>query len=434
MQEEKLLPWRWAILIGMTVLLIGLQFAFNIPAGAAMLVMQTYQCEPMAFSMIMSIPYFSGVLFCILGGVLADRIGLTKVFVVAFAVAALGALARCFAADYTTLFVASFFMGTGIAALNANSAKLIRMWFPGTANSFAMGVYVSGVTAGSAISLYVGSHVSDIYQAWWYSFAFIVVGLVMWFALYRKHPNENLAVEPVGEYLRVVMKNWHVWAVSITAFLVFGIVLTNAFYMVPALVTLMGDPNGAGVAGDMSTINTIITSICSMAMPVIFAKIFKNMRAPFIICLVITGIVLAITYFIPFGAYTWIAYLVLLPLSMSTFMPFCKMLPTLLPSIKPEHYGVAGGIQATFQNFGSFLIASYIVSPLAIAFTGQVDGIVYYQGIYIGAAILCVICIASLFLFPNVRSSVARKIADDRVSAKEIAVDDAQSILEDNHM
>lgn len=100
MQEEKLLPWRWAILIGMTILLIALQFSFIIPGGAALLVMQEYQCEPMAFSMIMSIPYFSGVLLCIAGGVLADRIGLGKVFLAAFGIAAAGALARCFVVDY----------------------------------------------------------------------------------------------------------------------------------------------------------------------------------------------------------------------------------------------------------------------------------------------------------------------------------------------
>ena len=40
MHEEKLLPWRWAILVGMTILLVSLQFAFIIPGGAAMLVMQ----------------------------------------------------------------------------------------------------------------------------------------------------------------------------------------------------------------------------------------------------------------------------------------------------------------------------------------------------------------------------------------------------------
>ena len=118
----KLYPWRWAILIGMTVLLVSLQFSFIVPGGAAILVMQHYQCEPMMFSMIMSIPYFSGVLFCMAGGVLADRMGLGKVFAAAFVVSLLGALARCFSADYWTLFASSFFMGLGVAALSANSA------------------------------------------------------------------------------------------------------------------------------------------------------------------------------------------------------------------------------------------------------------------------------------------------------------------------
>ena len=32
--QEKLYPWRWAILIGMTVLLVSLQFSFIVPGGA----------------------------------------------------------------------------------------------------------------------------------------------------------------------------------------------------------------------------------------------------------------------------------------------------------------------------------------------------------------------------------------------------------------
>lgn len=433
MQEENLLPWRWAILVGMTILLVALQFAFIIPGGAALMVMQEYQCEPMAFSMIMSIPYFSGVLLCIAGGVLADRIGLGKVFLVAFAIAALGALARCFVVDYWGLFIASFFMGTGVAALNANSAKLLRLWFPGTANSFAMGVYTAGMSAGAALAIYVGSHLPEIHQAWWISFALIVVGLIAWFAVYRKHPNEHRSTEPVGQYAKEVLKDWHVWAIGITAFLVFGMTNINGSYMVPALTTLMGDPAMAPVAGDMSTLNTVIACVASMVLPVVFAKMFKNMRAPFIICLVGTAICFAIVFFLPYGPITWFLFC-LQPVLMACVMPFTKMLPTLLPGVKPEHYGIIGGIQATFQNFGMFLIASYVVSPLAIAATGMVDGPMYYQGIYVGAACVCMVAVLSLFLFPNVRSSVAGKIEDDKASAKEIAADDAEGILEGGHI
>ena len=417
MEEEKLYPWRWAILIAMFLLLIALQFSFILPGGAAVLVMQQYQCEPMWFSMIMSIPYFSGVLFCILGGVLADRIGLNKVFAVAFVIAALGALWRCFSGDnYWMLFISSFFMGTGVAALNANSAKLLRLWFPGNANSFAMGCYTAGMSAGAAIALFVGSHLATIEQGWWASFILIVVTLIIWFACYRKHPNEHRTNEPVGLYMKEVMRDKYVWAIAITAFLVFGMTNINGSYMVAGVTTLMGDPSMTGIAGNMSTINTVIACVFSMILPPVIGKFCKNMRAPFIVMLVLTGICFALVYFMPYGPITWVLYC-LQPVFMACAMPFTKMLPTLLPSVKPEHYGVVGGIQATLQNFGMFLIASYIISPLAIAATGAVDGLVYYQGIYVGTAILCVICALSLFLFPNVRSSVAGKIEDDKAAA-----------------
>ena len=192
----------------MTILLIGLQFAFILPGGAAIMVMQQYQCEPMMFSMIMSIPYFSGVLFCIAGGVLADRVGLNKVFLVAFVIAALGALARCFTTEYWPLFISSFFMGTGVAALNANSAKLLRTWFPGTANSFAMGVYTAGMSAGAALAIWVGSHLNSVQEGWRLSFGLIVVGLVAWFALYRKHPDGEVQLRTSrwAQYMREVVR------------------------------------------------------------------------------------------------------------------------------------------------------------------------------------------------------------------------------------
>lgn len=418
MQEEKLYPWRWVILIGMTILLVSLQFAFIVPGGAALLVMQTYQCEPMMFSMIMSIPYFSGVLFCIAGGALADRIGLGKVFAFAFAVSLLGALARCFTTDYWMLFASSFFMGMGVAALNANSAKLLRLWFPGAANSFAMGVYTAGMSGGAALAIWFGSRVTQISDAWWFSFGLMVVGVVAWFAVYRKHPDgEHQSKEPVGQYLGVVVKNPHVWMISIVAFLVFGMTNVNGSYMVAAVTSLMGDPAMTPLAGDMSTLNTVIACVASMALPVVFAKLFKNMRAPFIICLAGTAACFAIVFFLPYGPLTW-AVFCLQPLLMACVMPFTKMLPVLLPSVSPEHYGVVGGIQATLQNFGMFLLASYVISPIAIAATGATDGVVFYQGIYVATAVLCLVAAASLFLFPNVRSSVAGKIADEMAAAK----------------
>ena len=88
---------------------------------------------------------------------------------------------------------------------------------------------------------------------------------------------------------------------------------------------------------------------------------------------------------------------------------------------RPEFQGwvdtLHGGIQATLQNFGMFLVASYIISPLAIALSGVTDGLAYYQMVYVLTGALCVIAALSLLLFPNVRSSVAGKMEDDHVQA-----------------
>ncbi len=63
-----------------------------------------------------------------------------------------------------------------------------------------------------------------------------------------------------------------------------------------------------------------------------------------------------------------------------------------------------------------FLIASYVISPLAIAATGAVDGVPYYQNV-VATAVFLPRCRGVAFLFPNVRSSVARKIADEQAAA-----------------
>ncbi|MFR1639872.1 MAG: MFS transporter [Eggerthellaceae bacterium] len=340
-------------LIGMTILLIGLQFAFILPGGAAIMVMQQYQCEPMMFSMIMSIPYFSGVLFCIAGGVLADRVGLNKVFLVAFVIAALGALARCFTTEYWPLFISSFFMGTGVAALNANSAKLLRTWFPGTANSFAMGVYTAGMSAGAALAIWVGSHLNSVQEGWWLSFGLIVVGLVAWFALYRKHPDgEVQSHEPVGQYARGRARQ-----VRVTAFLVFGMTNVNGSYMVAAITTLMGDPHDGHRrrhvhhqhGPHLHCVHGVARGVRQGVQE--HASVHHLARC---------GQALQVVFFLPYGPATW-ALFCICPLFVASVMPFTKMLPTLLPSVKP---GTTRGRRhpATFQNFGMFLIAC-VISP-----------------------------------------------------------------------
>ena len=407
--EEKLYPRRWAILVGMSILLLATNFAFVLPGGAAVLVMIEYQCEPMQFSMIMSIPYLAGVLFCFAGGSLSDRLGMGRVFAVSFIITIIACIVRIFVHGYWVLFAVMFFMGAGNAVLNANSAKLLRLWFPGPSNSFAMGVYVAMLSLGAAIALVFGSHIDDIYFGWKVSAAFMAVGVAAWFIAYRDHPDGEAQSEAsIFEFLGDVLKNRYVWGISIFAFLWFGTTTLNSQYMTAALTALIGDPSLTGEAGNLSSINTLLTCIGSIVMPLVWAKFFKKMRVPMLFVMVAPAIILATVYFLPYGATTWVLYLIV-AVFMSAGFAFVKLLPVLLPGIKPEEYGAVGGVQATFQNLGMFLFAPYIASPLAIVATGVPDGLLYYRGVYVITGITLLIAFLAMFLFPNVATSIANK-------------------------
>lgn len=275
--EEKLYPRRWAILVGMSILLLATNFAFVLPGGAAVLVMIEYQCEPMQFSMIMSIPYLAGVLFCFAGGSLSDRLGMGRVFAVSFIITLIACIVRIFVHGYWVLFAVMFFMGAGNAVLNANSAKLLRLWFPGPSNSFAMGVYVAMLSLGAAIALVFGSHIDDIYFGWKVSAAFMAVGVAAWFIAYRDHPDGEAQSEAsISEFLGDALKNRYVWGISVFAFLWFGTTTLNSQYMTAALTALIGDPSLTGEAGNLSSINTLLTCIGSIVMPLVWAKFFKK--------------------------------------------------------------------------------------------------------------------------------------------------------------
>jgi CP family cyanate transporter-like MFS transporter len=419
MKQERLYPRRWAILVALTLILVALQFSFIVPGGAAMLVMGNYGLNPQQFSMIMSIPYLSGILFGILSGVLADRFGFNKVIVTGFLFALVGATWRAFSGtDFIQLFVSSFVMGIATAALNANSAKIVRMWFPGPSNSVAMGIYVAGLSGGAALALAYGSRVVVLTDAWWLSAALIAIGIVIWLLLYRKHPDGDTRVqENIAAYLITVLKNKDVWGISIFAMLFFGMTNVNGQYMVAAITALAGgDPAVVPQAGDLSTINTIVGCICSIALPAVIAR-FARLRAPVVICMIATGVLFALPYFLPYGAQTWLIY-ILLPVFFGPVMAITKMLPALLPSVKQEHLGAVGGVQSTFQNIGFFAIAAYVLSPIALAVDSN-GGLAYYQVIFAGVLLLCIMTAASMLLFPNVRTSVAAKLADELMPAND---------------
>ena len=379
----KVYQYRWVIIACMFVVHCCLNGALLILGGAALNVMATFNLDPQGFSLCMSVSFLTGAILGIPSGALADRIGIRKVMIIGLVVATLGAVWRVFAVDFWSLFMSSFVMGVALAALNANSAKLLRLWFPGRFMSVGMGIYVAGATVGSATAIACGQFV-DLHAAFIVLAVLLGVCAVIWAVFCRSHPEGEGGVrEPVVEHLGTVCKSKGLWITCLLMFLIMGLSLTENGFQVAALTSSTGD-GGLGwdpvLAATLTSATNVCVSIGGVIIPAIAARINK-VKPVFIPAALAMALLVAVAWFCGNPVVTFACFLCQGVL-MGGVIPIAKTLPGLLPDIKPEHMGAAGGLQSTCQNLGAFIVPSYIVTPLA---GGN------YTAIFVGAIILCVL-------------------------------------------
>lgn len=438
--EEKLYPKRWAILAALFICLVTLQFSFIIPGGAALAVMMQYGIDGTLFGMVMSVPYFAGVIFGIFLGTLADRVGVSKVMVVSYVIALIGAVWRAMSGDsFVMLFVSSMVMGVATAALNANSAKVIRAWFPGKQANLAFGVYVCGASLGAALALQIGARLtatdvmfspegiplglvegaSGVQMCWWLSAILTVVSIVFWFLLYREHPDGIAVEEPIMQHMGYALKKKSVWGISLVAFLFMGCTVVGTSYMVAAIQTVYGAD--ATTAANISTLVTVVICVGCVVLPSVVAR-FKHTRPVFWVLLIGSGVGYMLGLQVPFldGMGPTILF-VFGAIFFAPMMSMVKMLPALLPDVEPKYLGAVGGFQSVMQNLGMFLVSSYIIAPICGAMYPPVDGVStapFYQAIFIGLFICCVLTGIVQYMYPNLRCNVEDMLADKAAAAE----------------
>lgn len=158
MSEEKMqgvadqqMPQRWMCLIAMVAAVFFMQFSLIIMPGVASTIIPELGLTPAMFGMLANMPYLCGVLFGVLMGNVGDRVGIKKLMTIAIVVFIVGAFWRWASGTYAMLMLSSLVMGFGLAVLNANSTKGIRLWFPGKSMGPAMGLYIAGASLGAGV-------------------------------------------------------------------------------------------------------------------------------------------------------------------------------------------------------------------------------------------------------------------------------------------
>lgn len=403
MAEEKLYGYRWVILVLAFLVHCGLQVAILITMGMGALMMGPgVGLSVTEFSMIATMPYLTGFLFGIIGGAWADRKSIRVVMIFGLSIAVVGTIMRTLSISFPVLLIASFLLGFSLAALNANSAKLFRLWFPGKWTSIAMGIYILGATAGGgAIAMKVGPMLTDPHTGFMIGAGCAIACLVLWIILGRTHPDgeTNLdTVEPMTKYLGIVLKNRYVWVISLVMFFAFGASIVENNFLTAGMVEFTGDP---GVAGSLSAVNMIAVGIGGVAMPVLLGNV-KKLKPIFFVaamCMAVTDVLL---FWIPFGGITWVM-VILQGVFMGVVLPMGKTLPALIPEVKPEHLGAVGGIQSSFQNLGAWILPAYIIAPIATMATGGTS-----LSLMIGGGIAVALAGIFILFLPNDTGTVVK--------------------------
>lgn len=96
-------------------------------------------------------------------GILVDRLRPRRALFVAAILIAGSGLARSYAHDHITMFVAVALFGLGGPMVSAGAPKIVSQWFKGPERGFAMGVYVTGPTLAGVLTL---ATTNSIFMPW----------------------------------------------------------------------------------------------------------------------------------------------------------------------------------------------------------------------------------------------------------------------------
>jgi cyanate permease len=353
--------YRWVILLLMCLACIVVNGSTLIFAGMAGLLLGPMGFDSQQFALLSNCAYLTGFLFCMLTGTMADRMGIRKVMVAGLSISALGAVIRIFTSGFMGMFLTSVLFGFGLAALNANSAKIIRLWFPGKTVGLAMGFYLCAATLGCAVAVPLAGMCTDVSQAFVGVAVLSVIAVVLWALFYKKHPeNEQKIVEPVVKHLGIVLKSRNLWiACLVLGFIMAGGAINNG-YLVAALST------AKGIDYTTATLVSSICNICASVGGLLFPTICRkthNEKWMLVGLGAVVCVFVGVYWFTMDGMATAVGVAAASILVGGT-LPLSKALPAQLPDIQKEHMGAAGGLHATIQNAFAFIIPSYIVAPI----------------------------------------------------------------------
>ena len=362
-QEEGTSAYKWVAVLCIGLMHAALMGSVAVPGAYSTTIIGEWHIDSSLFVQLTLISFLTGALFSVPMGALADRFGVVKILGIGMIIAAVAGVARIFfivPEDFVALYISCFFIGMGLAGMNANSVKFLRAWF-GKKITTGMTLYVSGAGIGvTGMMAYASANIDNMQATWICSAVVLIVATVLWFALARMPKNAEIMKDSYSiTAVKACFSNKTLILVSIVMMLSMA---SSAAYSsnIPTGLTFKEiDPATAAAWASLINLAGMPSNwICG---PI--ADKMQRMKPVFAVMTFVGAGLMMIAWWAPVGGYT-LPMMIVGAFIMWGNIGIIKGSVGMIPTIKPEHMGTAGGIQTFFQNLSAFIIPSFIISPL----------------------------------------------------------------------
>lgn len=398
MNEERLSPKRWLALFCIFLMHVAAMGSITQTTGFSNIIIGQWGVDDVMFAQIATVGFLTGAIFSIPMGMLADKFGVTKIMGIGFVVLLIGSICRIFADSLVPLYASLFVMGFGLAGLNANSVKFLRPWFKIERLTTAMGIYVCGAGVGSTLGLMTVGMFESMQAAFIGASVFIAVSVVIWFAFARIPRDASMLKDDYSAAaVKECLTNRPLMLTSLA--MVFAMCIQVPFMSFTAAGFISKGIDPAQAAQWASLCNMV--GIPSNFIWCYVADRVGRIKPVLTACVLLSAILIAVGWTLSMDMTTLVIIII------GCFLGFAsaaliKSCVGLIPTIKPDRMGTAGGIQTFFQNLGAFIIPSFIMAPIAAG---------NYTVLFYLVAVCAALCVVTFFFVPELGSKVRGSVS-----------------------
>ena len=270
-------PYRWVMLAGLWLIYFGFGLTVASTAPLVQPIARDLGLSHSAMGSVMGAWPLIYIFSAIPCGALLDRVGPRRALFLGAVTVAASAAARGLSGGHLELFCAVAILGVGGPLISVGAPKLIGLWFEGADRGFAMGLYVTGPTAGNVVALAGTNAVAmpllgDDWRTVLFVYAtFVLVSGFVWLTI-NSHPasraaEHRIAAEPNDPQFAVFSELLRVPEIRLMLIISVGIFFFNHSLnnWLPQILRHGG--MDAVTAGYWSSVPTVVGMIGALIIP-----------------------------------------------------------------------------------------------------------------------------------------------------------------------